>query len=176
MGREHRLDPHAAEEILHLGEAHPGIAQTPHRLGQASRLRHAALRRLPLVVPGATETMDRLGQVHHLEIGRERPHQLGRLGRSATAHQGEQRAVVLLHLPALDRRQARRLHRLEELLAALLPQHLPHQGAQRADVLPQSGVFGGKDIALAHGPQHDTTGAPMAACNVSRPRHSLLLN
>ena len=149
MAREHRIDadpgeqsPHVVERLAVAGEPHHGVAE-PAWLG---------LRGVVQVFAAAPDAVHLLGEIDHLEPGREGTHQVARLARIAAARAGQQflLAAVVILAPA-DRRHAVALDQIKALLPALLQQDLADQGAQGMDILAQRGVFGGKlDILTVH--------------------------
>ena len=123
---------------------------------QARALRGA---RLAQVVATAADAVDLLDQVHHLEVGRERAHQLFRVSRRQP---GEQRAQARFRravaFPGADRRHAHRLDALEQRLSSLLAQEIAHQRAEHADVVAQRVVLGREldaaQLVLVHRHHH----------------------
>src|SRR5262245_55422945 len=80
--------------------------------------------------------MDPLGEVDDFEIRREGAHQrFGLTGRQAF-HQS-----LELIVGARDSREARTLDALKELIAALFPQHVADQRAERTDVVLERDIL-----------------------------------
>ena len=145
--REHGLDAQAPEQRDHVLEAHAAPSQPGKALVETARLGRAAVVH---VLPAAAHAMHLLRQVDHLEPGRERADQvLGFAGLASLCADDQLHRLVRVALSTADRRLPVGLHRLEELLAALVPEHLAHQLAKQVHVVAQRGVLEGKEDAFA---------------------------
>jgi hypothetical protein len=108
------------------------------------------------VLAPAADAVHLLGHVDQLKIGREGAHQLARQARRPPAHAHRQRIARAGNpfAPA-DGRQPVLLDQRQQLLAALLAQHLAHELPERMDVLPQRVMARREfDIFAIHGGRH----------------------
>ncbi len=116
---------------------------------EAIRLRRL---RVAQVRAAATQAMDLLGRVDHLEVGRERADEVARGARRERRQQRLQfRVGARIALAARDRGAARGLDEVEQRLAALLADDLADELAEPVHVLAQRLILLGEDDVGADG-------------------------
>ena len=161
VGCEPRLDAHAGNELERRRERVPLLLQAPDAFGDASGLDES---RVGEVLAAAAHPVHFLRGVDRLEPGREGAREIGGgLGLAAgrpflERRRGARRPVGLA---PLEGGKSVTFHRLEELLASLIAQHLADEIAESVHVLAQSRVLGGELDGFA---LHDV------AARVSGPR------
>ena len=146
---EHRLDEDAAEQPLDLVGVDAFGFQSLEDVEEAIRLRRL---RLALVRAAATQAMDLLRRVDHLEVSRERANEVARGARRERRQQRLQfRVSARIALAARDRGAARGLDEVEQRLAALLADDLADELAEPVHVLAQRLILLGEDDVGADG-------------------------
>ena len=115
--------------------------------------------------------MHLLGQVHRLEPGRKRPHQVARLGGRSATHPGRQftgrRGIALA---AIDGGDAVLLDRGQQGGPTLLAQHAADEIPERMHVLAQGLVLGRKMDLLPFqmdSPLYPASSTPSACSSAS---------
>ncbi len=147
MRREDRLDAQPAEQLDGLVECMAALLQPLETVRQATGLRLAAV-----VEIGATaaDAMDLFRHVDHLEPGREGADQVfGLLRRPGFRPHLQLDAGAAVVVATADRELAIPFNFREELVAALIPEHLADQRAQGVHVVAQRRVLGGERYVFA---------------------------
>ena len=128
--RERQAQVQPSQERLDLLGREALRAEFLHRLRQTLRPYPTRRRQHP-------HPLVLLGQVHQLEVPRERPRQIPRV-RPGQPRQHRAQLRVAAPGPHLAHQGARALHQLEERLALLFPQHLTQRAAQQVHITPNA--------------------------------------
>ena len=105
------------------------------------------------ILAATADAMHLFGHVDHLEPSRERTHEIAGDGGGNTAGGFQQlRHALGIAFAASDRGLAAFLDDVEQFIAALLANHLPHEHPEHVHVFAQCGILDGKEQILArHG-------------------------
>jgi hypothetical protein len=149
MGGEHRVDRDRLQPLEHLRQRAALAVQALQHVLESARLR---MRRVVQVLAATTDPVDLLGEIHGLEPGRERPHEIACLGRCTAPRTREQRHFAVgIALAPPDGVDAIAFHEREHEVPALLAQDLADERAERVHVLAERRVLGGKlDVLAVH--------------------------
>ena len=133
MRREHGIDRDARQQFEHFRGVEARRLQAVHAVADAAGLRPVAVGK---VLAPAAHAVHALGQVHDLEPGAECADQVARLGRLAARGSRDEvhRAAGIAAAPR-DCRDAIAFDALEQLIAALVAQHVADQPAEGVHVL-----------------------------------------
>ena len=135
---EHGHHEEAIEQRLHLVAREAGLAHFAH--GRADRLPHrgAGLVRLARAAPQHAHALLLLGEVHELEVGRERLDDAARLGQGQRLDAAQQALARRLVAGAVRLREAAHLlDEVEERLALLLDDRAAEDVAEPVDLLAE---------------------------------------
>ena len=127
------------------------------------------------MVAAAADAVHPLGQVHRLEIGRERAHQVGRFGQPGVGQRIGQLGDGRVGLASGNGGTAQALDTFEETVTTLLGEDLPHERSEDFHVFAQQRVGrcevqllaqcgrGGRIGGRSHARQPTTHGVDTAA-------------
>ncbi len=151
MCRKHRVDGKLTQQLEQLVGLDTGGLQPEQAVANPAGLGPVAA---ALVGATATDAMDLLGEIHHLEPAGKGPHQVSRFRRCAVAGSHHQLdGAFRLAVPAPDCGNAIVLDLGQQLVPALVAQYLADQAAERVDIVPERGVFRREMyvLSLTHG-------------------------
>ncbi len=147
MGGEHRLDLQLRQDGHDVIQGEPCGLERAERILDAAGLRPAAV--LEEVIAPAANAVHLFRQVHHLEPGRKRAHQIACLRGQAAAHPRRKLPRAGIALAPIDGGDAVLLHRGQQRRAPLLAQDVADEIAQGVDILTQRFMLGRKMDLLA---------------------------